>query len=108
MEDRRAREPDVLTQTLGRSLSPGLSAGCAVYSFPEESYLPIKPVPEGYGTVTPYLVIRGAERAIEWYKQAFGAEEIHRSMGPNNRIMHAEIRIGSSVVMFCDEFPEMT
>lgn len=62
----------------------------------------VKPVPEGYHAVTPYLIVKGAARAIEFYKQAFGASEIMRFPGPNNTIMHAEIRIGDSVVMLSD------
>lgn len=62
----------------------------------------VKPVPEGYHTVTPYLIVKGAARAIEFYKQAFGASEIMRIPGPNNTIAHAEIRIGDSVVMLAD------
>lgn len=62
----------------------------------------VKPVPEGYHAVTPYLIVKGAARAIEFYKQAFDASEIMRFPGPNNTIMHAEIRIGDSVVMLSD------
>ena len=62
----------------------------------------VKPVPEGYHAVTPYLIVKGAARAIEFYKQAFGASEIMRFPGPNNTIAHAEIRIGDSVVMLAD------
>lgn len=59
----------------------------------------VKPVPAGYGTVTPFLNIKGAAEAIELYKHAFGAEERARMLGPNNTIMHAEIKIGNSIVM---------
>lgn len=62
----------------------------------------VKPIPEGYHAVTPYLIVKGAARAIEFYKQAFGATEIMRFPGPNNTIVHAEIRIGDSVVMLAD------
>ena len=62
----------------------------------------VKPVPQGYNTVTPYLIVKGAVRAIDFYKQAFGASEIMRFPGPNNTIIHAEIRIGDSVVMLAD------
>ena len=62
----------------------------------------VKPVPEGYGTVTPFLSIKGAADAIEFYKKAFGAEERGRMPGPNNTIMHAEIKIGNSVIMIAD------
>ncbi|MEO8033918.1 MAG: VOC family protein [Acidobacteriota bacterium] len=66
-----------------------------------------KPVPEGYHSVTPYLMLRGAAKAIEFYKKAFGAEEVLRMPMPDGRLGHAEIRIGDSHVMMADEFPEM-
>lgn len=67
-----------------------------------------KPVPEGYHSVTPHLVVREAGKAIEFYKQAFGAEEMARMPGPDGRsIMHAELRIGDSRVMLGEEFPQM-
>jgi uncharacterized glyoxalase superfamily protein PhnB len=66
-----------------------------------------KPIPDGFHSVTAALTIRGADRAIDFYKKAFGAEEILRMFGPDGRIMHAQIRIGDSAVMIHDEFPEM-
>jgi PhnB protein len=66
----------------------------------------VKPIPEGYHTLTPYLIIRGAAQAIEFYKQAFGAKELFRMPMPDGKIGHAEIRIGSSMVMLADEMPE--
>ena len=58
---------------------------------------PVKRVPEGFHTVTPHLVVRGAAAAIEFYKKAFGAEEIMRMPGPDGKgIMHAELQIGNS------------
>jgi uncharacterized glyoxalase superfamily protein PhnB len=66
------------------------------------------PIPERYRTVTPYLVVRGAARAIEFYKRAFGAEELSRSPGPDGQLLvHAELRIGDSTIMLCDEMPQM-
>jgi PhnB protein len=62
----------------------------------------VKAVPDGYGTVTPFLNINGAAEAIEFYKKAFGAEERARMPGPNNTIMHGEIKIGTSIVMISD------
>ena len=68
----------------------------------------VKPIPDGFHTVTPHLVIKDAAAAIEFYKKAFGAEEVERMPGPGGHgIMHAEIRIGNSMIMLCDEFPEM-
>lgn len=63
----------------------------------------VKPIPEGYHSVTPYLIVKGASRAIEFYKKAFGATEVMRFPGPNGTIAHAEIKIGDSVVMLADE-----
>jgi PhnB protein len=67
----------------------------------------VKPIPDGYHTVTPYLVIKGAAGALEFYKKAFGAKEFFRMDGPDGRVGHAEIRIGDSPVMLADECPEM-
>lgn len=67
----------------------------------------VKPVPDGYHTATPYLIIRHAADAIEFYKRAFGATEIMRMADPGGKIGHAEIRIGDSSIMLCDEFPDM-
>lgn len=69
--------------------------------------MPAKPIPDGYHTATPYLIVDGAAKAIEFYRQAFDAVEVLRLAQPNGRIGHAEIRIGDSVVMLADEFPEM-
>jgi PhnB protein len=66
----------------------------------------VKPIPDGYSAVTPYLTIKGAAKAIEFYKEAFGAEESLRLNGPDGHIAHAEIRIGGSVVMLHDETPQ--
>jgi PhnB protein len=67
----------------------------------------VKPIPDGYHTVTPYLTIKNAAAALDFYKQAFGAEECFRMTDPQGKIGHAEIRIGDSSIMLCDEFPEM-
>lgn len=61
-----------------------------------------KPVPEGYHTVTPQLTLDHAAQTIDWYKRALGAEEISRAVGPDGKIMHAEIRIGDSRIMVND------
>lgn len=66
----------------------------------------VKPIPEGYHSVTPHLSIKGAARALDFYKQAFGATELFRMDGPNGTIAHAEIRIGDSPVMLSDEAPD--
>jgi len=66
-----------------------------------------KPIPEGYHTLTPYLIIRGAADAIEFYKKALGATELFRFPAPDGKIGHAEIKIGDSPIMVADEYPEM-
>ena len=63
----------------------------------------VKPVPDGYTTATPYLTIRNATKAIDFYQQAFGAQEIFRMPAPDGKIMHAEILIGNSRLMLADE-----
>ena len=62
-----------------------------------------KPIPAGYHSVTPAIVVRDAAAAIDFYKKAFGAEEIDRMAGPDGSIMHAEIRIGDSILMLGEE-----
>lgn len=67
-----------------------------------------KPIPEGYHTATPYLIVRNAEGAIDFYKRAFGATELMRAVDPETkRIRHAEIKIGTSPIMLTDESPEL-
>jgi PhnB protein len=63
----------------------------------------VKPIPDGYHTATPYLVVKGAAQALEFYKKAFGATEQVRMDGPGGSIMHAEIKIGDSMIMLGDE-----
>lgn len=65
-------------------------------------------VPECYHAVTPYLIVRGAARAIDFYQKTFGAAELFRMPRPDGRIGHAEIKIGDSHIMLADEFPEMS
>jgi uncharacterized glyoxalase superfamily protein PhnB len=67
-----------------------------------------KPIPSGFHTLTPHLVVKGANKAIEFYKQAFGAQELGRSAGPDGKsIMYADLKIGDSHLFLVDEFPEM-
>ena len=61
-----------------------------------------KAIPEGFHTVTPHLIMENAAEAIDWYKKALGAEEKGRSVGPDGKIMHAELRIGDSIIMLND------
>ena len=67
----------------------------------------VKPIPEGYHSVTPYLIVKGAERAISFYETAFGARELFRMKGPGGRISHAELQLGDSRIMLADENPEV-
>jgi PhnB protein len=66
----------------------------------------VNPIPEGYNNVTPYLYVRSATAAMDFYKNVFGAKEIVRMAGSNGKIMHAELRIGDSIVMLADENPQ--
>jgi PhnB protein len=69
--------------------------------------MPVKPIPDGYRSVTPYLALKQAADAIEFYRRAFGAKERMRVAAPGGRIGHAELEIGDSVIMLADEFGEM-
>jgi uncharacterized glyoxalase superfamily protein PhnB len=64
--------------------------------------MPVKPIPDGYHTVTPYLVVPGVAKLIDFVKQALGAEEIHRMAKPDGTVMHAEVKIGNSRIMMGD------
>ena len=68
----------------------------------------VKPIPEGYHSVSPALTVDGAAEAIEFYQRAFGAKERYRMPGPEGTIAHAELEIGDSVVMLSDPFPQTT
>jgi PhnB protein len=66
----------------------------------------VRKIPEGYPGVTPYLTVKGAAQAIEFYRRAFGAEEVMRLQAPDGSVMHAEIRLGGGVLMLHDEAPQ--
>jgi len=66
----------------------------------------VKYIPDGYYTATPYLIIKGAARALDFYKKAFGATELMRMPDSDGKIGHAEIKIGNSPIMLADEFPD--
>lgn len=68
----------------------------------------VKPIPEGYHSITPALTCRDAARAIEFYKAAFGAQELNRMSQPDGKVGHAELKIGDSVFFVSDEFPGMS
>ncbi len=67
----------------------------------------VNPIPKGYHSLTPYLIVNNASEAIEFYKKAFGAKEIFRMDAPNGKIGHCELQIGDSRIMMADEHPEM-
>ena len=70
--------------------------------------MPVKAIPEGYHSVTPYLIIKGAAAAIDFYKKAFGASEVFRMPDASGKLVgHAEIKIGDSHIMLADEYPDM-
>lgn len=68
--------------------------------------MPVKPIPDGYHTLTPFLTVKDAVKAIEFYKQAFGAKERGVMKSPDGKVLHAELMIGDSIVMLSDEYPE--
>jgi PhnB protein len=81
-----------------------------VHLFPdsiERTDAMVKPIPDGYHSITPYLIVRGASEAIDFYKRAFGAKEVMRLGAPGDRIGHAELQMGDSRIMMADEHPEM-
>jgi|SRR5688572_14342920 PhnB protein len=67
----------------------------------------VKPIPDGYSSVTPYLIVSGAAQALDYYKMAFDAQEVMRMPSPDGKIMHAELQIGSARIMLADEVPQM-
>ena len=73
----------------------------------KETIMATKSIPDGYHSVTPYLIIKGAANAIDFYKRAFGATELMRMPSPDGTIGHAEIKIGDSAIMLADEHPKM-
>jgi PhnB protein len=66
----------------------------------------VKPIPDGYHAVTPYLIVKDATKAIDFYKHAFGATELFRMPGPGGRVSHAELKLGDSMIMLADENPQ--
>jgi PhnB protein len=66
----------------------------------------VKPIPEGHNSVSPYLIVAGADRALDFYRKAFGATELFRHAAPDGKIGHAEIKIGDTIVMIADEHPD--
>jgi PhnB protein len=66
----------------------------------------VSPIPKGYHTITPHIVVNDAQKAAEFYKKAFGAEVRGMANGPDGKVIHAEVKIGDSILMFNDELPE--
>jgi PhnB protein len=89
-----------------KSAAPARKAASRSAPRPAPRKKAVKAIPAGYTSVTPYLIIKGAGRAIDFYKRAFGAIEQMRMPMPDGRVGHAELKIGNSVVMMADEFPE--
>ena len=69
---------------------------------------PVKAIPDGYHTITPMLTVRHAAQAIEFYTKAFNAQPLYRMDGPDGKVMHAELKIGNSIVMLGEENPSMS
>ena len=67
----------------------------------------VKHIPDGYHSVTPYLIVKEPKQALEFYKKAFGAKEVLRLEDPSGGIMHAEFQIGDSIIMMAGEYPDM-
>jgi PhnB protein len=80
-----------------------MAAKCGVFKQKEDPMARARsPIPEGFHSVTPHLIVDDSAQAIEWYKKALGAEEKHRAVGPDGKIMHAELQIGNSRIMLND------
>jgi PhnB protein len=78
-----------------------------ILSAMEKERAGVKPIPDGYHTATPYLIVSDAAKAIDFYKRAFGATELMRMDAPNGRVAHAEIKIGNSILMLGEENPKV-
>jgi PhnB protein len=78
-----------------------------VGEFERRKDVAVQAIPDGYTSVTPYLIVTGADKALDYYKMAFGANELMRFDGPDGTIAHAEIQIGNARIMIADESPQM-
>src|SRR5205807_2340663 len=106
--------PDSARKSVLRSAAPARPAidsaawtGASACSAKEMPMATVKPIPDGYPQVIPYLSVDGASSAIDFYTKVFGAKERMRLAAPEGKIGHAELQIGDSVVMLADVFPEM-
>src|SRR5579862_7916912 len=92
------------SRTAKKKSSKSRTAKKAITTSAKSSKRRIKPVPEGFTTVTPYLVVRGGVDALEFYKRAFGATEVSRQLTPDGKLIHGRMKIGNSIIMVSDEF----
>src|ERR1700691_4152476 len=86
---------------------PAKTSTSSLHSRGEKSMSKVSYIPKDYNSVTPYLIIKGAAQAIEYYKKVFGATELFRMNGPDGKVGHAELKIGNSHIMVADENPRM-
>jgi PhnB protein len=91
----------------GLTARPNFNLQTKIPSEGEEIMSKVPYIPKGYNTVTPYLIIKGAAKAIDYYKNVFGATVVVRMDGPDGRVGHAELKIGDSIIMLADENPQM-
>ncbi|WP_395833075.1 VOC family protein [Archangium violaceum] len=98
----RAREATRKVKTVAKKVAKKAAAKA-----PTKARKKVQPIPKGYHIVTPSLIVRGAAQAIEFYKKAFGAKELYRMEGPDGKMLHSEIKIGDSIIMVGDEYPDM-
>jgi PhnB protein len=97
-----------LTRDSPASLGLAHQTGNSTFAFLKEKIMSkVSYIPKDYNSVTPYLIIKGAAQAIEYYKKVFGATELFRMNGPDGKVGHAEIKIGNSHIMLADEYPAM-
>ncbi len=78
--------------------------------FPQQKeiiLMAVKPIRDGYATVTPYLIVRDAAKALDFYKRAFGATELYRLAAPDGKVLHSEMQVGNSRIMMAEEVPQM-
>ena len=99
-------KPAMKATTKAKPVAKAAAKAPAKKAAPKKPTAKLSGIPEGFRTVTPHLVVDGAARALDFYKKAFGADEVCRMPSPDGRLMHAEFRIGESAIMMADDFPE--
>src|SRR5262249_33369451 len=100
VQQHRAQAPELSAERCGVSLK---REHTPIFHTKGAWIMAVKPIPEGYHSVTPYLIVRGAAQALEFYQKAFGARELFRFPMPDGQIAHAEMKIGDSHIMLADE-----